>query len=413
MAGRLIAVAAASLALASPAAAQTPILDAAVEGLRGHPVYLHPGTNVLTKAEAQRLEQQIEDEGRGPVYIAILPGAARHEAGGRAEGVVLELSRRIVTSNPPAIHAAVVGNQFRAINRDIPAGDLATRAFRARSPDGVAAVLSDFVSRVGAARANPTGTVEEEEEEGGLTDWLIPIAGGIAVLLLYRAYRGRRERSRQLTEVKTVAREDLVALADDVVGLDEEVESNPEAKAAYLRGMEAYQRADDAFDRASSPRDISKVTEALAESRYEMETAKALLAGREPPERRAPCFFDPRHGTSVEDVMWTTPDDQQIEVPVCEADARRLKAGREPDVRQIRGRPFWDAPAYFHPWALGFFALGGFAVGSAFGPDEAAADPGAADSSGDDFGGGDFGGGDWGGGDFGGGDFGGGGDGGG
>src|SRR5215204_3067872 len=145
MASRLIAAAAAAaaaagLAFAAPAGAQTPILDAAAEGLRGHAVYVHPGTTALSSGEAQRLEQQIADEGRGPIYISILPAAARREAGGTAGGVVLELNRRIVTTNPPAVQAAVVGNQFRAVNRDVPAGDLATQAFRAHSEAGVAAV---------------------------------------------------------------------------------------------------------------------------------------------------------------------------------------------------------------------------------------------------------------------------------
>jgi hypothetical protein len=418
---RLIAAAAAAaaLAFAAPAGAQTPILDAAAEGLRGHAVYVHPGTTALSSGEAQRLEEQIADEGSGPIYISILPAGARREAGGTAEGVVLELNRRIVTTNPPAVHAAVVGNQFRAVNRDVPAGDLATQAFRAHSEAGVAAVLSDFISRVGDVRAGTADTTDGEDDSG-FPRWLLVMGGAIAAVLLFRGYRRRQRRERELGEVKALAREDLVALADDVVGLDEEVEANPEAKAAYLRAMESYQRADDSFDRARSPEDISRVTAALADSRYEMETAKAHLAGAPLLERRSPCFFDPRHGTSVQDVTWMSPYGGQMTVPACEADARRINAGEEPDARQItvngRQRPFWEAPAYYQPWAFGFFGLaaGGLLLGSAFTPEAEAggfSDLGGGDfGGGGDLGGGDFGGGgDWGGG----GDFGGGGDGGG
>ena len=396
---KLVFVAFAALAVAPPAAAQTPIIDQAAEAFRSENVYVYPGTHVLTDAEDRRLERQIDEEARGPLYIAILPAAARREAGGTSTGVVLELNRRVITTNPPAVHAAVVGNQFRAVNRDVPAGDLATRAFLTHDEEGVAAVLADFIQRVGDVRrgnAAPQG----EEDDGGFPNWLFVVGGAIAALLGIRAFRRRQRRERELADVKAVAREDLVALADDVVGLDEQVEANPQAKEAYLRAMEAYQRADDSFDRARSPRDISKVTSALAESRYEMESAKALLERRAPPERRPPCFFDPRHGTSVRDVTWESPYGGAMQVPACEADAQLVEAGEEPEARQVSvggiRRPFWDAPSHYQPWALGFFGLaaGGFLLGSAFAPGDAEA--GTFDDvggDGDDFGGGDFGGG--------------------
>ncbi|HEV2713331.1 MAG TPA: hypothetical protein VGU26_09550, partial [Gaiellaceae bacterium] len=67
MAPRLIAVALGALALAAPAAAaERPIIDQAANAARGRSVYVHPGTNLLTAAEARRLEEQIERAARGP-----------------------------------------------------------------------------------------------------------------------------------------------------------------------------------------------------------------------------------------------------------------------------------------------------------------------------------------------------------
>jgi MYXO-CTERM domain-containing protein len=412
MAPRLIAVALGALALAAPAtAAETPIIDRAANAARGRSVYVHPDTNLVTATEARRLERQIEREAHGPLYIAILPAAARREAGGTATGVVLELNRRIVTTNPPAVHAVVVGNEFRAVNRDIPAGDLATEAFQAHRAEGVYAVLSDFVRRVGKARTAPAQPVEPPGD-GGSNTWIVAVFGAIVALVAVGALRRRRRRATDLREVKSTAKEDLVALADDISELDAEVDRRPEAKAAYVRAMEAYQRADDAFDRARSPRDVSKVTSALADARYEMEGAKALLAGQEPPERRPPCFFDPRHGLSVRDVSWVSPRGDTIRVPACAADAARVEAGEAPEARQVlvggRRRPFWDSTSH-EPWASGFFggAAAGVFVSSALASDEADAATPVSDSS--EVGGGDFGGDLGGGGDFG-GDGGGGGD---
>jgi hypothetical protein len=408
---KVIAPVLGALALAAPAAGQTPIIDQASNSARARSVYVHPGTNLLTPAEARQLERQIEQEAQGPLYIAILPEVARQEVDGTATGVVLEMNRRIVTTNPPAVHAVVVGNQFRAVNRDIPAGDLATEAFQAHRDEGVAAVLSDFVRRVGEARSARAVPAPREEESNGFPYWLLAVGGGIAGLLGLRALRRRQRRERELGEVKATAREDLVALADDVTELDVEVERDPRAKEAYTNAMEAYQRADDAFDRARSPAEISRVTSALAESRFEMETAKALLAGKPPPEARPPCFFDPRHGPSVRDVPWESPSGGSILVPACEADARLVDAGEEPEGRQVlvggERRPYWESPSH-QPWASGFFggAASGLFLGSAFAPSE-------ADAAAQDFGGNDVGGDDVGGGgdfDSGSGDFGGGGD---
>jgi hypothetical protein len=156
-----------------------------------------------------------------------------------------------------------------------------------------------------------------------------------------------------------------------------------------------------------------------------MLSAKARLEGRRPPERRPPCFFDPRHGPSTRDVEWAPPGGAPRRVPACEADALRVESGEDPQPRELilsgRRVPYWEAGPAFAPFYGGFYGgFGGFIPGLlagellsggwGWGGDP---DPGWGDDGGggwDDGGGGDFGGGDFGGGDFGGGDFGGGGD---
>ena len=302
MAGRLIAAGLAALAFASPAAAQSTVLDEAAEGLRADPVYVHPGTDALTEAEADRLRDAIDEEGAAPVSIAILPASVRTD-GSSSTQVAVELARLV---DEPGVYAVVVGNQFRAVSNDL-ARDQAP-ALAARLSDAQPGWGCRGTARLRPARRRRTeGRARRERGRRRLPHLAARGRGAIAALLGVRAYRRRQRRERELGEVKAVAREDLVALADDVVGLDEEVEAHPDAKAAYLRGMEAYQRADDAFDRARSPEDLARVSAAIADSRYEMETAKALMSGAPAPERRPPCFFDARHGTSVQNVTWISP----------------------------------------------------------------------------------------------------------
>jgi hypothetical protein len=411
---KVLAVAAAALVLAAPAAGATSVLDPAVSSLRNDPVYVSPQARLISEMDAGELRKQIGRDANGPLFIAFLPASAKDEVDGSSTEVALWLGRQVGT---PGVYAVVVGNQFRAVSTDLGTGRasaLATEAFEEHRSDGAFAVLSDFVRRVGEARQAPAAAAGGQDESSRF--WIVGLVIGGAVLLVVLAVR-RRRRTEELNQVKTVAREDLVALAEDVSGLDAEVEGNPKAKEAYTRALDEYARADDAFDRARSPRDLAAVTSAVSKGRYEMESAKAFLAGGEPPEQRPPCFFDPRHGTSKRDVWWNAPYRGRTLVPACEADALKIDAGEEPDTRQVRvngsERPYWDAPSYYGPWAGGFYGGGllpGLLIGSALGStwggaSDATAAPGAnLDSGGwDSFDSGDFGGGDFGGGDFGGG----------
>jgi hypothetical protein len=388
------------------------IVDRAATALQNSPVYVDPAAEkTITPAEAERLRTEIETKGHGPIYIAVLPNAALNEAGGDAVGVTDELARKV--GNPGA-YAVVAGGHFRALSTDLGRGKaakLAAQAFKAHHNDGIAATLSDFVDRVGAER---TGKGGGGRSFGNIGLFPILLIGGI-LFFGYRKLKQRRAESDQFREVRETAREDLVALAEDVQGLEQKVESNEPAKRDYLAALEQYSRASEAFDRARTPQQLAPIAEALEEGRYLMASAEARLDGKEPPERRPACFFDPRHGPSVRDVEWTPPGGQPRQVPACAADALRVEEGEEPQSRQVRSRgqltPYWAAgPMYggyfggfFPGFLLGELMVGGFG-GLGYGGD---AGGGGGGDTGGDFGGmgGDFGGGDFGGGDGGGGDF--------
>jgi hypothetical protein len=245
----------------------------------------------------------------------------------------------------------------------------------------------------------------------------------------FLGHKTRHER--EWDEVRAQAQDDLVTLGDDIRSLDLDIQmptATEDAKQRYGQALEAYQRASQIFDRAKRPEDLGPVSETIEEGRFAMAYAKALLEGKPPPERKPPCFFDPRHGPSTEEVQWAPPGGSPREVPACAADALRVKEGFDPHSRQVlvNGRPtdYWNAPRHYGPWAGGYFGgfggggllpallmgtavgaglgLGAGALGELFGDD----DGGGGDWDGG--GGGDWdggGGGDWGGGDFGGGDW--------
>jgi hypothetical protein len=401
--------------LLSGTAAAAGISEAA-QALARDPVYVDPAAErAISDADAERLRDQIQAKDAGPLYIAILPASAAREAGGSAEQVLEAIAQEL---DRDGTYVVVVGDQFRAASTVLDPGrarSLADDAFRESRDQGVAAVLLSFVDAVGDERNGGGG---DGGSRGGL---LVPL-GLVGAAIAFFALRRRRrstENQHELAEVKTTARDDLVALGEDIGTVDVD-ELAPAARPDYERALEQYQRGSDALDRARRPEDIEAVSAAVEEGRHAMTAARARAAGEEPPERRPLCFFDPRHGPSVRDIAWTPPWGAPRPVPACAAHAQRIEDGHDPETREVtvdgRQVPYWNAGPAYAPWAGGFYGgfgglfpglLLGSMLGGGFGfggyaghGDQGDGDFGDGDVGGGDFGGGDFGGGDMGGGDF-------------
>jgi hypothetical protein len=409
-----------SLVLAGAARAQTTsgVIDQAAQALRTTPVYVDPDAErAILEDDVERLGDAIREHDAGPLYLALLPGSVADEAGGDPEAALVDLARAV---GEPGTYAAVIGDSFRAgaTRGVLPAGApgaLATQAFDAQRDAGVTAVLEDFIRRVGEVRRSGEAPESGGGEGGGFPAWLLALLAVPAALFGWSRWKRRKREAEEFAEVRQVARDDVIALGEDIRALDLDMEMpdvDPEAKQHYGVAVERYTQAQETLDRARRSQDLQPVSEALEEGRWAMEAARAELEGREAPERRVPCFFDPRHGPSVTDVDWTPPGGSARPVPACAADAVRVRDGQDPSMRQVpvggEMVPYWQAGPAYAPWAGGFFGGGlfpalfiGSMLGGGFGGFDAPADADAGDFG--DFGGGDFGGGGFGGGDFGGG----------
>jgi hypothetical protein len=429
-----------ALACAPAAAAQTmtgSLVDEAVRALPTDPFYVHPeATDTVDEAQAAELQRRIAARDAGPMYVAVLPRRVVDEAGGDENEVLRAIGRSI---QRPGVYVLLAGDEFVAgatggVGLEQGAtGQIADDAFEVRGDEGPAAVLREFIDRVAEAKAGGgEAPGDRDPGAGGLGGLgLLALAGGGAGLFaLSRSRRRRREMEAQVAELRENARDDLIALGDDVRALDLDVQmpqADPRARDELGRALELYDRANRLLDQARTPDDFAPIGEALEQGRYALAAARARVEGREPPEHRPPCFFDPRHGPSTRDVEWAPEGYPPRPVPACEADAVRVESGAEPMSREIlaggRRMPMYDAPAYFSPYAGGFFGgFSGFLPGLLFGSMLGGFGGFGGLSHGDAFGaggGGDFGGGGWGdfgagdfggGGGFGGGDFGGGGD---
>jgi hypothetical protein len=202
----------------------------------------------------------------------------------------------------------------------------------------------------------------------GMVLLLVVLGGLVAVALLAGQSGKRREVERaeaELAPVRRLAEEDVTALGVELQDLDAEMAGRPLGageNADYQRALDAYESAKVAAASMTRPDDVRHVTEILEDGRYAMACVRARVEGRPLPTRRPPCFFDPRHGMSVADVPWTPPGGTQRDVPACQLDVERVRAGAEPDIRKVmvgsRRVPYWQGGRAYQPYAAGYF--GGF-----------------------------------------------------
>lgn len=157
---------------------------------------------------------------------------------------------------------------------------------------------------------------------------------------------------------------DITLFGDELRDLDLDVvgyELDGEARTKYTEALDAYENAKQAMAIARLSSDAAAVAHILEEGRYAMACVRAGARGDEMPERRPPCFFDPSHGPSARNVMWTPDGGTPREVPACALDAARVSSGSTPHIRMVQqgyqAVPYWQdqghaayARGYYQPY---------------------------------------------------------------
>jgi hypothetical protein len=188
---------------------------------------------------------------------------------------------------------------------------------------------------------------------------------------------GRRRA--QLAASKQAAEEDVTTFGEELQRLDAHVRGqalDDGMQQDYRRALDSYEDAKTSLTAVRKPEEIRHVTEILADGRYAVASVKARIAGDPLPVRRGPCFFNPAHGPSVQDVEWAPPGGVPRSVPACAADTERVLAGSDPAVRTVlvgpRRVPYWEGGPAYSPWAQGYYSgwggsdlLSGVLLGSA------------------------------------------------
>jgi hypothetical protein len=208
---------------------------------------------------------------------------------------------------------------------------------------------------------------------------ILLIAVVVIAVLAYRSYRRTQLQTKKQHEltaaeveaVKRTADEDITKFGEELQDLDLDMvgkDLGDGARQDYQRALDSYESAKQAVAQVTEADQIKHVIEILEDGRYAMACVRARVNGEPLPQRRPSCFFNPQHGPSVEDVTWAPPGGAPREVPACAADAERVRAGADPDIRKVmvgpQRVPYWQAGPAYAPYAQGMFgALGGVMTG--------------------------------------------------
>lgn len=159
----------------------------------------------------------------------------------------------------------------------------------------------------------------------------------------------RRERAEALAQVVKLCEEDATLLGEQLRRLDSETVEHAlddAARGDYQAALDSYESAQRELGKVSELDQVAPVIDALTEGRYALACVQASVAGEARPEKRATCFFNPQHGPSVTDVMFTPRAAGTRLVPACAQDAARVKAGEKPEIRKIEVKG--DTVDYFN-----------------------------------------------------------------
>jgi hypothetical protein len=308
-------------------------------------VYVDPSQRALVpEKEAQRLAERIE--GHDPaIRIAVVPAASLGTAGSREQAARAYVDKVVDLQRQDGVYLVVFGGAITwgsAVGVDTP----------------IARILTDELGK--HSRSDPVGTLDGVLDQmnvpaspgGGFPTWLlvlivlVVLAAALGLGLrwwksrpgkdegpaLYRpSYDVLPDEADTLAERQALAREDVTRFGEELDAADvrlDVVTASTESVATDLQAaMDAYADAGRVVDAEPTDEQLREVRATVEYGRWRLACAQAVVADQPKPARRAACFFDPAHGTSVTDWMYTPPGGKAREVPVCAACATRLPGG--------------------------------------------------------------------------------------
>lgn len=375
---------------AAPVAVPSATFEDVGRALRSDPLYVDPKSQV-TLTPSQQLQLRTAISGAGsPLYIALLPQQALTAAGGSPDAVIDRVRRAV---GLPGTYAIMIGSSnssygFQARSTLGSVGPVATAAYQENlgDPAGTLLQFTDSVAEMAAVGELSGGVTVPGPGDGSLSDstssassaassgsavGALAVLGGVllvgggatAGLVAYGRKKSRQRNAAAVAAVRRTLEEDITAFGEALDQLEVDM-SDPrlgdEGRADLQEALDSYEGAKAAAAAMTSPEQASAVTSALDDGRWRLACVQARLAGTALPERRPPCFFDPRHGPSVKDVPFVPSQGAAVrDVPACQACATAVETGQMPDYRVTQSstgtQPYWNSGSEYAGYTQGYY----------------------------------------------------------
>ncbi|GAA1551671.1 hypothetical protein GCM10009741_65210 [Kribbella lupini] len=308
-----------------------------VQGWDSSPVYVDPTQRALVPdEEAQRLAERVEAQDQS-IRIAVVPAASLATTGTREQAARAYVDQVVDLQREDGVYLVVFGGAIvwgSAVGVDTPIAEILTDELGKHSRSDPVGTLNGVLDQLDVPKA----------DDGGFPIWLlvlvvVAVAGGLGLWwwkrrpgkdegpALYRpSYDVLPDEADTLEERQALAREDVTRFGEELDAADvrlDGVDTSADVQAA----MDAYADAGRVVDAEPTDEQLRSVRDTVEYGRWRLACAQALVAGTPKPARRALCFFDSSHGTSVTDWMYTPPGGKAREVPVCAACQARLSGG--------------------------------------------------------------------------------------
>jgi len=314
---------------------------AVVDGWKTSPVYVDPTQrSLVSDKDAAALADRVN--GHDPaIRIAVVPAAVLG-AGDQSAAAHTYVDQLVDRQHADGIYLVVFGGAISwgsAVGIDTP----------------IAEILTDELGK--HSRSDPVGTLNgvldqlDVPKTSSGPGWLWAGAGVLVLLLaalflarsiralsrkkdegpaLYRpSYEVLPDEVDTVDERRSTAREDVTRFGEELDAADVRLDGHDitDTAADVQAAMDAYADAGRVVDGEPDDDKLREVRATVEYGRWRLACAQAKVAGTPAPARRAACFFDPSHGTSLTDWMYTPAGGKPREVPVCTACRDRLSGG--------------------------------------------------------------------------------------
>jgi hypothetical protein len=311
---------------------------AVVDGWKTSPVYVDPAQRSLVPdKDAAELAERVN--GHDPaIHIAVVPAAVL-QAGDQSAAARAYVDRLVDRQQADGIYLVVFGGAISwgsAVGVDTPIAEILTDELGKHSRSDPVGTLNGVLDQLDVPKAS----------SGSGWVWVLPVVLVVllAALLLARSIRSRSRKKDSgpplyrpsyevlpdevdtLDERRATAREDVTRFGEELDAADVRLDG-VDIGADVQAAMDAYADAGRVVDGEPDDDKLREVRATVEYGRWRLACAQAKVAGTPAPARRAACFFDPSHGTSVTDWMYTPPGGRPREVPVCSACRDRLSGG--------------------------------------------------------------------------------------